>query len=103
VPPGVLEVFVLSDFFADAYLAPTKYLRFENVPNPGKKTGIWEVVSYRDAALGRILWFGSWRQYSFQPYGSTVFNAECLADITDRIETCNRWQRNIQANRRAAS
>lgn len=87
-----------------AYLAPTKYLRFEQVANPDRKTGIWNVVSQSgDFTLGQIKWYGAWRQYVFFPATDTLYNTDCLVAIADRIETCNRWQRNVRANLAAAS
>lgn len=88
--------------WADAYLRPTKYLLFEQVANPGRKTAVWNVRSVGSGAhLGAIRWHGPWRQYCFWPKGSTIFNTDCLIDITDRLATCNRMQRNIRENTRA--
>lgn len=95
---------MLTNPLEGAHLAPTKYLRFEQSPNPGKKTGIWFVISQSSGdVLGRIAWYGAWRQYCFFPNNGTLYNTDCLAAITDRIETCNRWQRNVRANLAAAS
>jgi len=88
-----------GELFADAYLRPSKYLSFEHVPNPGRKTGVWNVRSVSSGAhLGAIRWYGPWRQYCFYATSSTIFNVECLSQIADRVETCNRWQRNMRAN-----
>ena len=35
--------------------------------------------------LGEIKWFGRWRQYSFFPEPNTVFEKQCLTDITNFI------------------
>ena len=35
--------------------------------------------------LGEISWYASWRQYCFLPSSSTVFNVQCLNDITHFI------------------
>jgi len=95
---------MLTDDFAGTYLMPTKYLRFERVENPGRKTMVWEVVSQSGGfVLGHIKWHGAWRQYCFFPSAETLFNTDCLDAITDRIATCNRWQRNVRANLRTAS
>jgi hypothetical protein len=86
--------------FANAQLRPTKYLSFRLVPSrPGAKTGRWEVVSQSSGVvLGTIKWYGAWRQYCFFPEGQTLYNVDCLVAVADRVETCNRWQRNIRAN-----
>lgn len=88
----------------DAFLRPTKYLSFEQADNPGRKTGVWIVRSVRSGTtLGVIRWYGPWRQYCFFPTSATIFNTDCLVGIADRIQTCNRWQRNIRANRANAA
>ncbi len=87
-----------------ACLRPTEYLSFEQTDNPGRKTGVWIVRSIRSGAtLGTIRWYGPWRQYCFWPTTATIFNTDCLVGIADRVETCNRWQRNIRANRKHAA
>lgn len=90
---------VLANPLAGAPLRPTKYLRFVQIANPGRKTGVWQVVSQSSGdVLGIIKWYGAWRQYCFFPADATLYNTDCLAAITDRVETCNRWQRNVRAN-----
>lgn len=79
------------------YLRPTKYLSFDQIDNPKGETGIWLVRSKRSGAtLGTIKWYGPQRQYCFWPTGATIFNRVHLAVITDRIDTCNRVQRNVR-------
>lgn len=59
-----------------------KYLVVRLLPAaPGRKTSQWTVHSKGGATLGRVEWYGAWRQYVFAPAGSTVFNKGCLADI----------------------
>lgn len=83
----------------DTYLAPTRYLRFELVRRPGRKTMTWVVVSQSSGVkLGEIRWHSPWRQYCFFPSSETIFNVECMNDIVDRIETIMRWRKNIRAN-----
>jgi hypothetical protein len=36
--------------------------------------------------LGEIKWFGRWRQYAFFPEPNTVFEKQCLKDITNFLE-----------------
>ncbi len=88
-----------------AYLQPTKYLRFEQVPpKPDRKTATWNVRSVSsDAHLGVIRWHGPWRQYTFWPAAQSLYNVDCLLDLADRVETCNRWQRNVRANLKAVA
>lgn len=89
----------MKSFLENAWLAPTKYLYFEQVDNPGRKTGVWRVRSRNSGSdLGAIRWYGPWRQYCLYPASAAIFNTDCLEAICDRIATCNRWQRNIRAN-----
>lgn len=59
------------------------YLRFER--DQTRETGttqVWLVISSRHGnVLGRISWFGRWRQYAFHPEPDTVWNVACLADV----------------------
>ena len=60
-----------------------KYLRFEeHPPEPGRKTKVVIVRgAHSNTVLGRIGWWGAWRQYTFLPEGGTVFNQSCLTTI----------------------
>jgi len=60
----------------------SRYLTFKELPSSGK-TAIYLVNSTSHGfTLGRISWFGRWRQYTFFPEPETVFNRECLNDIS---------------------
>jgi len=56
---------------------------------PNKKTNVWHVNS-KDSTrwfnLGVIKWFGRWRKYCFFPSLDTVFEEDCLRDISEFIE-----------------
>jgi hypothetical protein len=59
----------------------SEYLLFE-LDQRGEKTDRWRVHSTRSYdLLGRIKWFGRWRQYAFFPYQGCVFNRDCLTEI----------------------
>lgn len=60
------------------------YLAFKNVGNsPSGKTCIWEVIStQRQDVLGEIKWFGRWHQYTFFPICDTIWNDDCLIEIS---------------------
>jgi hypothetical protein len=62
----------------------TRYLRFELQPAAlGQKTDVWKVVSVRHGnLLGVIKWYGAWRQYVFWPSIETLFNPDCLEEIS---------------------
>lgn len=74
----------------------TSYLTFglDAQASTGRKTEVWLVCAARDGALlGRIKWFGRWRQYAFFPSPGTVFNPDCLEAINEQIRTLMRRRR----------
>lgn len=46
------------------------------------KTQRWTVLS-QSASLGEISWYSAWRRYAFHPSQGTVFDAACLAEVTE--------------------
>jgi hypothetical protein len=67
----------------------SKYLYFEEskLESRGKKTTVWYVRSVNHGdVLGRVRWFGRWRQYTFHPKELTTFNPGCMRDIADFCE-----------------
>ena len=82
-------------------LHDTKYLHFDELPNDGRKTRRFHVFSVRQGTvLGRIAWFGRWRQYVFEPNPGTVFNNECLTSLADRLSYLNTMHRPSTASTR---
>ena len=64
----------------------SKYLEFDRIGWTGK-TDVWDVLSKSDGfVLGQIKWFGRWRQYCFYPSPDTIFNPECMNDISNLIK-----------------
>ncbi len=48
------------------------------------KTRIWEILSISSGCgLGLIKWNGSWRQYTLHPYEGTMWNHQCLAEVSE--------------------
>lgn len=46
------------------------------------RTKRWDIRNKRSGGrLGRVKWYGPWRQYCFFPAGECVFNAGCLDEI----------------------
>ena len=37
-------------------------------------------------SLGRISWYGAWRQYTFSPAFETIWNKDCLKDIEEFLQ-----------------
>ena len=63
-----------------------KFLEFKQIPYEGK-TKRFEVISkLHGDVLGKICWYGGWRQYVFSPAYPTVWNNDCLTDIINFLE-----------------
>ncbi len=61
----------------------TKWLSFEKQIKPeGRKTDIFHVYTEERFLLAKIYWYGSWRQYVIEPSPNTVYEINCLTDIT---------------------
>lgn len=64
----------------------SEYLEFKQISYEGK-TKRFEVISkLHGDVLGRISWYGAWRQYTFSPGYPTVWNNSCLKDIVNFLE-----------------
>ena len=56
------------------------YMEFIETHDTGK-TKVFEVRTLGGSLLGVIKWYGAWRQYTFFPALSTIFNPDCLSTI----------------------
>ena len=62
----------------------SKYLEFIERENPTGITKRYEIISkLHGDILGRISWYGAWRQYVFSSSTNTFWNKDCLKDIQD--------------------
>ena len=61
-------------------------MEFDKIGDTGK-TEIWNVHAKRTGfVLGKIKWYGPWRQYCFFPSPNSVFNSGCMTDIQNAIK-----------------
>jgi len=62
----------------------SKWITFSLYEDTGK-TKKFEVLTkdFDSIKLGEVRWFGRWRQYAFFPNANTVFEKQCMQDITD--------------------
>ena len=67
-------------------LKTTRYLSFIEAPATGKTSVVNVVSRSSGAVLGKIKWYGPWRQYCFFPIHDCLFNKGCLSDINDMID-----------------
>lgn len=64
-----------------------KWINFIKQESTGK-TEIHNVFSKEgNLELGTIKWYSAWRCYTFQPKPETIFETDCLQDITDKIKS----------------
>lgn len=72
-----------------------KWVKFMKVNMPGRKTGVWSVLTKTDiCTLGEVRWFGAWRRYVFFPVPETIYDSDCLHDIADFMaEQMRQWRK----------
>lgn len=64
----------------------SKWIKFVEMQT-STKTKIFMVYAKQDdSVIGQVRWYAPWRQYSFQPMEGTVFERQCLLDITRFIQ-----------------
>lgn len=52
------------------------------------KTEIWVMVAVADdTPLGQVYWYASWRQYAFYPAEHTLWNADCLDEVSGFVRS----------------
>ena len=84
-PPAVYRSIIPNGIMQDLK-TDYQYLIFVEVPNPGRKTSVWECRNKNSqTVLGTVSWYGPWRQYCYFPSIQAVYSAGCLQDITHFI------------------
>ena len=54
--------------------------------NETRKTQVWQVMAKQgDIELGGIKWHTAWRTYAFYPNPSTIYEDDCLTEISSFI------------------
>lgn len=68
------------------------------VEQPAKGiTKIFKIISKEgDLDLGTIKWYSAWRCYAFYPEANTIFEKDCLQDITDFIKNLMEERKKIK-------
>lgn len=76
---------LIESYENEHYPSEYEYISFE-LKEHKPKTDVWICVNKKsNTALGRVLWYGPWRQYVFLPEKATIFSTGCMADISDFI------------------
>lgn len=78
-------------------MAENAYIRFAELPHPGRKTKVWEILSRtNDAPLGLVEFLPAWRKYVFSPGPATIFDTFCLGVIAEFLEKQTKeWRRSL--------
>ena len=59
--------------------------------SPSGKTQKWNVRAVVDGThLGEVSWNAPWRQYCFYPAADTIWNGDCLDEVTRYLARVNR-------------
>lgn len=68
-------------------LNETKFLIFFDCShNFKKKTKTIVISNKQNIYLGEIVWQTGWKRYVFTPYMTTIYDSQCLKDITEVID-----------------
>jgi hypothetical protein len=60
------------------------YLRFEEQPNPGRKTKCWTIVGITaGVVLGDVYFHVPWRKYVWRMGPGCIFDVGCTQEIID--------------------
>ena len=70
----------------------SKYLNFL-ILGKKPKTYIVGIETKDHTLLGRLKWYGSWRQYVFESEPQCIFNVGCMEDIIKMTDTINKLQK----------
>jgi len=63
------------------------YSRYVSQSKSGK-TEIWVIAAVADnTPLGQVYWYASWRQYVFYPADHTLWNADCLEEVSEFVRS----------------
>lgn len=66
-----------------------EYIQFELLERK-PKTNVYLIRNIAHGSdLGRIYWYGKWRQYVFEPGLNTVWSFDCLAKIEGFLKQVN--------------
>ncbi len=71
-----------------------KYIKF-SVIEEKPKTTVYRIQSIKDGDfLGKIFWYGRWRQYIFEPENRTAWTDTCLEEVLQFLKQKKKEMRN---------
>lgn len=74
------------------YMRKSKYIEIEDAgASATGKTRIWQVRNVRSNTFtGQIRWWGGFRKYAFFPSDGYLFDADCLAQVIEKLDEVNK-------------
>jgi hypothetical protein len=54
--------------------------------SPSGKTKVWRVTDIGGGLLGTVKWYAPWRKYAFWPEYQTIYEQDCLRQISTFID-----------------
>lgn len=63
-----------------------KWINISETFDTGKTKVFYVAAKNSTGFLGQIKWYGPWRKYAFFPEPNTIFETDCLTDITNFIK-----------------
>lgn len=74
-----------------------KYITVKEIKEPGRKTPIYCLSnSQNDYFLGMIKWNPGWRKFCFYPSIDTLFDNQCLLDISNFIKNITEKEKEVK-------
>lgn len=71
-----------------------RWLEFKLKGDTGK-TKIYDVIAKQGSILlGEVKWMARWRKYGFYPQAGTVFEQDCLTDISSFLDRLKQERNN---------
>lgn len=84
-----------EDMFKVCYLGQftpvvNKYFSITEEKRENRKTPIYHIISKNsNSEIGIIKWYGAWRKFCFFPNGETIWDTNCLIEVTNFIDDLN--------------
>ncbi len=69
-----------------------QYLTFVKIKQK-QKTSVWRVDDRDGNELGRVFFYGKWKQYSYEATSPAIYSSSCLADVMTFLATSERTRR----------
>lgn len=62
------------------------FVKFVEVPNPGKKTKRWTISTIEGLAIGWIEFWSPWRKYVWSMVPGSIFDISCTVEVVEFLK-----------------